>query len=191
MKVDNNAYYSQIKKQPDSATLYRYRVELSGCLYIAISTVPYRKQLINTNKASLLLATVNKWIRAQVNSISFGDEGDSVEEIKTIDVLDKIIYKHAETTLLLFKHSTACPISMVAYREVIRFLEKADAASPPVYMVKVIESRSVSNAIASRYAVKHQSPQILLVHADEVLWDASHGRITCDALQNAINTNRV
>lgn len=164
---------------------------MSGCHYIAMSTVPYGKQFINTNKATLLFATVNKWIRAQVKSISFGDEGDSVEEIKTIDVLDKIINKHAEATFLLFKHSTACPISMAAYREVIRFLEKADTASPPVYMVKVIESRSVSNAIASRYAVKHQSPQILLVHADEVLWDVSHRRITCDALQNAINTNRV
>ena len=126
-----------------------------------------------------------------ISSFLFGDEGDSMEEIKTLVVLDEILNKYSETALLLFKHSTACPISMAAYREVVRFLEKTDATSPPLYMVKVIESRSVSNAITSRFAVNHQSPQVLLLHANEVLWNASHGRITCDALQHAIKSVRI
>ncbi len=135
-----------------------------------------------------MIVTINNWVRMLISSYSFGDEGESVEEIKTLEVLDEILNKYSETALLLFKHSTACPISKTAYSEVVRFLEKTDATSPPLYMVKVIESRSVSNAITSRFAVNHRSPQVILVRANEVLWDASHRRITCDALQHAINS---
>ena len=49
----------------------------------------------------------------------------------------------------------------------------ADGA-PEVRMVKVIESRPVSNAIAEALGVEHKSPQLILVRERKALWSTSH-----------------
>lgn len=52
-------------------------------------------------------------------------------------------------------------------------------------VVKVIEDRPVSNEIAARLGVKHESPQAILVRSGKAVWHASHGRITAAALAEA------
>ena len=54
--------------------------------------------------------------------------------------------------LLLFKHSTACPVSAHAFGEFERWLA-SDAPKPRVAMVRVIEERPISREIASRLGV--------------------------------------
>jgi len=45
--------------------------------------------------------------------------------------------------------------------------------------------RDVSNHIAEAPGRVHQSPQLFLVRAGEVLWHASHYSITADAMAKA------
>ncbi|WP_066146518.1 monothiol bacilliredoxin BrxC family protein [Lederbergia lenta] len=54
------------------------------------------------------------------------------------------------------------------------------------YVVTVIENRNVSNEIASDLHITHQSPQAFLVQNKKALWNASHSKITGQALENAI-----
>jgi bacillithiol system protein YtxJ len=54
--------------------------------------------------------------------------------------------------------------------------------------VKVIESRPVSNEIATEMHVKHESPQVLLIRDQEVLWHTSHWNITFEKLEQEINS---
>lgn len=86
-------------------------------------------------------------------------------------------------TGLIFKHSTRCPISSSAYRE----LESFRRARPdvPTYVVLVVEQRPVSTAIASSTGIPHASPQALLVRDGSVVWHASHGAITRRSLEDA------
>ena len=58
----------------------------------------------------------------------------------------------------IFKHSTACPVSSRALIEV-----RGTRGSLPVFQVNVIEQRDLSDWVARRYNVKHESPQLILV----------------------------
>jgi bacillithiol system protein YtxJ len=86
----------------------------------------------------------------------------------------------------VFKHSTTCPISASARDRVEDYFGDAGADVPEVVMVKVIESRNVSNTIASELDVMHQSPQLILVKNGEAAWDTSHHMINADSINEAL-----
>ncbi len=85
-----------------------------------------------------------------------------------------------EPETIIFKHSTSCPISSSAHREVDRFL--SECAHRSLHKVHVIEYRSVSNYIAQQTGVRHASPQVIVLRFGSVHWHASHFSITLDAL---------
>jgi bacillithiol system protein YtxJ len=87
---------------------------------------------------------------------------------------------------LIFKHSTTCPTSASAYRRMADYIAAAPAGTPPVHLVKVIESRPVSNSIAQQLGVTHQSPQIILLNQGAAVWNTSHGSITANAITQAL-----
>jgi len=88
--------------------------------------------------------------------------------------------------VLIFKHSTTCPISGRAAQRIDRLLRESEEPLPSFYMVKVIESRPVSQLIAEHYEVKHESPQILLLKDGKEVWNTSHDEITAEAVLAAI-----
>lgn len=88
--------------------------------------------------------------------------------------------------VFVLKHSTRCPISAGAHRRVSEYLKKAGEAEAPFYLVKVIESRPVSNALTRESGVHHASPQLILFHEGEAKWDASHSDITGEAIREAL-----
>jgi bacillithiol system protein YtxJ len=87
----------------------------------------------------------------------------------------------ASKPICIFKHSTSCPVSAEAYEQFQNYLTHANPAYEYV-MVKVIESRPVSNLIADELQVKHQSPQVLVVKDGKAAWHDSHWRITEEKL---------
>jgi len=114
-------------------------------------------------------------------------EKDGILSITSIDQLENTLRDHRGRggRLLLFKHSTACPISASAFEEVRAFSREKPAALK-MAMVLVIEHRAVSDAIADRFNVRHQSPQVLLIEGDRVRWHTSHWNITRDNLLKAV-----
>ena len=85
---------------------------------------------------------------------------------------------------VLFKHSTRCPVSAYVIDEVMAFAE--DHPEWPVYLLKVIEQRPLSNEAAERLGVRHESPQAFVLHRGRVRWHGSHNEITADALQREV-----
>jgi bacillithiol system protein YtxJ len=84
---------------------------------------------------------------------------------------------------LLFKHSPTCPVSARARQELRAFLEDDP---PPSAWIDVIGSRPISIETEARTGVRHESPQALLLARGKVLWHASHGAITREALAAAL-----
>lgn len=109
-----------------------------------------------------------------------------MDEITTLEELRERIDKTGEKPALIFKHSTACPISARANDRVGAYIASAADAGPDVILVKVIESRPVSNAVADTLGVVHQSPQIILVDKGKAVWSQSHNGITGDAIDEAL-----
>ena len=89
-----------------------------------------------------------------------------------------------EPCVVIFKHSTRCSISTRAQAMVQQFAD--EHPSIPVYVVRVIESRQVSNYLAGELGVRHQSPQVLFIRFGEVVWHGSHFEISQRNLNDAV-----
>jgi len=97
-------------------------------------------------------------------------------EIHDIGELDALIEKSNEQAVVLFKHSTTCPISSGVYDEVSR----ADA---DINLIIVQNARSVSSAVAEKTGIRHESPQALVIKNGEVVYHASHYDVTAQELE--------
>lgn len=86
----------------------------------------------------------------------------------------------AEPVAVLYKHSPLCGLSDIAAREVRSFM----VANPdiPVYIVDVIRHRPASQEVERRLAVRHESPQALVLREGAVAWHGSHRDVTRSAL---------
>ncbi|TMV46101.1 bacillithiol system redox-active protein YtxJ [Paenibacillus mesophilus] len=102
-----------------------------------------------------------------------------------------LLESSSETPVLVFKHSTSCPISAEAYEQWLKYLHKNPNPEIEYALVHVIESRPVSNLIAESLNVKHESPQALFVQGRRAVWHASHWRITESMLLEKLNTDSV
>lgn len=89
-----------------------------------------------------------------------------------------------EPWALVFKHSTRCPVSSAAWREVARFRERHPET--PVYVVHVVEQRALSNALEARTGVRHASPQAIVLLNGVVLWAGSHEGVTAEVLEELL-----
>ena len=100
------------------------------------------------------------------------------KEITTIEEWNEVLHKSSERGQVLLKHSTTCPVSANALQEYEQYLKDKPNEQLDYVMVKVIESRPVSNKIAEDLDVKHESPQIICVKDKAKFWAASHWSVT-------------
>lgn len=105
-----------------------------------------------------------------------------LEKITAPEQLNDLLTQ--ENKLLILKNSTTCPISHKAFEEFSKF---SDEVSFPIYYLNVQEARSVSNEIADKFSLKHESPQVILFENGKMTWHASHWSITYKALKEALD----
>ena len=83
------------------------------------------------------------------------------------------------TPQVILKHSTTCSISKMSLAR----LERSDApTSIQFYYLDLLNYRAISNAIAEKFSVYHESPQILLIKNGECNYDESHGGIQMEEI---------
>lgn len=106
-------------------------------------------------------------------------------ELWTVDDLDRLLAQSPDEPVLIYKHSVECGTSGMALEEIGDLV-----AGPPIGarigVVMVQPARSVSNEVARRFAVRHESPQVLLIQAGRVVWHASHYRVTAESVLSAL-----
>ena len=81
--------------------------------------------------------------------------------------------------VVIFKHSLTCPISAAAYDQMAEFMGE-------VSLVEIQRARELSSEIENRLGVRHESPQVIVLHNGQVTWNASHFDITVDAVNQAL-----
>jgi bacillithiol system protein YtxJ len=105
--------------------------------------------------------------------------------VEHLDELHRLIAQSESRPVLLFKHSYTCGVSMEALDELVAHMN--DGATGAQYaMVTVQTHRAVSNAVAQKLGVRHETPQALLIKDGKVVWSASHFRVTAAAVEGAI-----
>jgi bacillithiol system protein YtxJ len=90
--------------------------------------------------------------------------------------LDTIKTESATQPVLIFKHSTTCPISTMAKNRMERNWQDTSGIKP--YYLDLLAHRALSNQISQTFGVEHQSPQALLIQDGECVYDASHTAIS-------------
>lgn len=104
------------------------------------------------------------------------------EKIITVEEFDKIA---GQESFVVFKASTTCNISQDAFREFEAFMSNNPNINS--YYLYVQEARPLSNYIADKYGIKHESPQVLYIKGGRVIWNESHWRITEESLAGHIS----
>ena len=113
----------------------------------------------------------------------------ALRPLQHVDDLHQLLADSESRPVLLFKHSHTCGVSLEALDELVAHLNDRDPTFLPHYaMVTVQTHRAVSNAIAQKLGVRHETPQALLVKNGRVVWSASHFRVTAAAVDDAIRT---
>lgn len=96
--------------------------------------------------------------------------------LQSLEELDAAIQASHDHPVVLFKHSTRCSVSAMAKRS-FEAQWNSDL-SAEAYLLDLITYRPVSNAIAERFEVRHESPQMLVISDARLQYHASHGHIS-------------
>lgn len=106
------------------------------------------------------------------------------KQLNNLSTLEEIDRLSISNPVLIFKHSTRCSISDIAKARLDR---EQNIESIDFYYLDLIKFRDISNAIAEKYKVHHESPQILLISKGECVFDESHNGITMAEIKEQIN----
>ena len=100
------------------------------------------------------------------------------KNLDTLTQLQEIEAASFSKPQLLFKHSTRCSVSSMAKRVLSSEMQNSDDALLDIYYLDLIANRDISNAIASKFNVFHESPQLLVIKNGKCVCDVSHAEVS-------------
>jgi bacillithiol system protein YtxJ len=108
-----------------------------------------------------------------------------MNELRTLADLEEVLASR-KGKVVLYKHSTQCGVCDGALEAIEDFL-KSHASAGSFYYLDLLAHRDVSNAIAQRLGVKHESPQAIVLDEGKVAAVLNHRAIRVPALEKALN----
>lgn len=91
-------------------------------------------------------------------------------QLTSIEQFNEIVEQSRLKTQAIFKHSTRCGVSC----GVLRQFEKQSYKAIDFHFLDLLNYRQISNDIAARFNVVHQSPQLLIIKNGVVVAHDSH-----------------
>lgn len=122
----------------------------------------------------------------------FGNSSDDNNEkevkfysLELISQLDEIDAISEGKPVVIFKHSTRCSISRFALKQFDAEFNYDDSQID-WYLLDLLNHRDISNEIAHRYEVTHQSPQIIVIKNKKAIYHDSHDGIDANDLKKFV-----
>lgn len=103
-----------------------------------------------------------------------------------MEQLEEIEKESHKKTVVIFKHSTRCGISKMVLRNFERDFAATSEKELKLYFLDLLSNREISNEIASRFGVQHESPQLLILKEGKVVQHDSHHGIKAESLAEYI-----
>jgi bacillithiol system protein YtxJ len=98
--------------------------------------------------------------------------------------LESILEESFDNKILIFKHSTRCSISRMALKQFENEFLSPDKVQ--CYYLDLLNFREVSNEIALKFNIEHQSPQLLIISNGVCTASYSHSEIQADEIKKTI-----
>lgn len=117
------------------------------------------------------------------------DNGDKPEKLPVpwiqltqMETLEEIAKDSNNQSIAILKHSTSCGISRMVLRQ---FEQNYDLDSEKIklYFLDLLSYRDISNKIATKFNVPHESPQLIVIKDGKAVYDASHSAIDVEKLK--------
>ena len=109
-----------------------------------------------------------------------------IKDLESEDQLKELHEKSFSEPVVIFKHSTRCAISSMVFSRLRRSWDGVVAEDQDLYYLDLIRYRDTSAAIASKYSVAHESPQLLIIKDGMCTFNASHNAINVEDIK--VNT---
>ncbi len=120
------------------------------------------------------------------NLFGSSEEGNSSKVrwrmLTDLGQLNELIELSHQQSVLIFKHSTRCSISRFALKNFENEYDFSEEELQP-YFLDLLAHRNISNEIANRFNIIHQSPQILLIKNGKCVYNESHDGIVVTDLK--------
>lgn len=97
------------------------------------------------------------------------------KHLESIEDLNQAIEESGTKRVVIYKHSTRCSVSVMVKRVLESQWSHGSDITP--YYLDLLSHRDVSNEIASRFNIEHESPQIVVLENGEAIHHASHTNI--------------
>jgi bacillithiol system protein YtxJ len=97
--------------------------------------------------------------------------------LTSIEELEEAIKLSESIPVLILKHSTRCGISSIVLARLERFWKDEDDKKIAPYFLNLLQYRDVSNEIANRFSIVHESPQVLLIKDGKCVYSTTHSDI--------------
>ena len=104
------------------------------------------------------------------------------KRLTSVEQLDVILESSKTKSVAIFKHSTRCGTSSMVMRQFERSYDLPEGQMD-LYYLDLLSFRNVSNEVAARFQVWHQSPQLLVIRNGNVVYNASHHSIHASKLE--------
>lgn len=108
------------------------------------------------------------------------------KNLENLDDLHQITEDSKQKPVVFFKHSTRCGTSLHAKHR-LESEWNIDESQVDFYYLDLLRHRDVSNAIAERFNVVHQSPQIIIIKNEQAVFHTSHNAISVNGIKDALN----
>jgi bacillithiol system protein YtxJ len=105
--------------------------------------------------------------------------------LSTTDELDRALARSSVLPVVIFKHSPTCGISAQAHESIVEWLA-GETLEAEVFVLPVQASRALSTALAQRFGIRHESPQVMVIDQGRVVWHGSHYRATAGSIATAL-----
>jgi bacillithiol system protein YtxJ len=99
------------------------------------------------------------------------------QKLESVEQLQALTEESKKNSVLIFKHSTRCNISRMALDRLEREWRPEEMKDVKTYFLDLLSYRDMSSAVAEKFSVEHQSPQVLLIENGEAVYDQSHFEI--------------
>jgi bacillithiol system protein YtxJ len=96
------------------------------------------------------------------------------KKLEDLAEIERIKKESEERTVLIFKHSTRCSISAMAWDRLKRNWKAQDNEKISPYFLDLIRYREISNKLAKDFDVEHESPQVIIIKNGKSTYDNSH-----------------
>jgi bacillithiol system protein YtxJ len=128
----------------------------------------------------------NKLFASESDSEKIAKNNINWYNITSVSELDEIDNVSATKPVLIFKHSTRCIISKTALKN---FENEYNISEDDLhlYYLDLLNYRDISNTIAERYKIQHQSPQVLVIKNGVCVYTTSHENIDAKELETKIS----